>query len=97
MLKNGKYCNQLNETDNIEICENCIENRFGIKENIILKWRKECQEFLDKCDKIITPSENTKQLYLKVYNNLKIEVIEHGVQYIDTKITNKKRSGFPLR
>lgn len=36
---------------------------------------------LKKFDKVIAPSENTKKLFNEVYEDLEIEVVEHGVEY----------------
>ena len=39
------------------------------------------QQVLKKFDKVIVPSENTKKLFNEVYNDLDIEVVEHGIDY----------------
>ena len=42
-------------------------------------WHKACLEMLEGAEYVFAPSEFTKKEYLKTYKNLKIEVINHGV------------------
>lgn len=60
-------------------CSKCLKNKMNINNNIINSWQKDWNEFLSKFNKIIVPSENTKNYINKYYKKLKIDVIEHGV------------------
>jgi len=60
-------------------CKNCISHKTQITNNIIPLWRKEWQSFLGKFDEIIVPSNSTKKIINSYYNDLKITVIEHGI------------------
>ena len=78
MVYEEKYC-LINEKKD---CVKCLNKRYGINNNIIQNWKETCKNVLEKFDKIIVPSENTKKTYLEQYSNLKIEVVEHGVNVI---------------
>lgn len=69
-------------------CAKCLKNRYGVESNILPNWRNTCEKVLKKFDKIIVPSQNTKEQFEKVYKDLNIEVIEHGVNLI--KINKKE-------
>lgn len=87
MIYEEKYCESHENKD----CSKCLNKRYGINNNIIDNWHITCEKVLKEFDKIIVPSENTKKLYLDTYKDLKIDVIEHGVKYIDVK-ENKKNN-----
>ncbi len=76
MLHNGKFCAEIKP----ENCKECFGQKHKISENVLEIWRKNAYETLKKCDKIIVPSENTKKLFLNTYPDLKIDVVEHGVE-----------------
>lgn len=78
MVNKGKFCEKINPAD----CKECFAQKHKINENVLDKWRKECHQTLQKFDKIIAPSENTKQLFLQAYPDLKIDVIEHGTDVV---------------
>lgn len=65
-----------------DMCEKCLRLHYDIAETVdyIPKWRVECEKAMLLCDKIIVPSNNTKDIYLKYYPSLedKIDIIEHG-------------------
>lgn len=84
MVYEEKYCKTNKKSD----CKKCLKSRYGIENNIIGNWRSTCYKVLSKFDKIIVPSENTKEMYLKEYKDLNIEVIEHGVNVIRTNTKN---------
>lgn len=75
MLYKEVYCLKLENKN----CQKCLAPRLGVKNDILPSWQKNSKIFLEKFDKIIVPSNNTKTLYNNVYNNLNIEVIEHGL------------------
>ncbi|HEK9103245.1 TPA: glycosyltransferase [Bacillus pseudomycoides] len=75
-----KYCNA--ET-NPEICQGCIAKLYPKETINIEDWRKAFHSFLIGAKKVITPSYNTKEILLKYYKDIQIEVIEHS---IDSKI-----------
>ena len=90
MVYEEKYCERLEEKD----CKKCLHNRLGLSENNdILKSRQAViEKMLNKFDKVIVPSENTKQIYNSVYKDLQIEVIEHGVEFIDVQNAKKENT-----
>ena len=73
-----KYC-LINENRD---CKKCLHDRYGLNNNITNNWKKTSYRVLQKFDKIIVPSQNTKDMYLKQYPGLDIDVIEHGVNLI---------------
>ena len=78
LFKNKYYCGEGCK----EKCIECLSNKSLSVErakNRIDSWRRNNSEFLHKFDKIITPSEAAKDEILKCYKDLKIEVIEHGI------------------
>ena len=86
MVYEEKFC-EVNKNRN---CEKCLKNRYGVESDILQNWRTTCKKVLEKFDKIIVPSQNTKEQFEKIYKDLKIEVIEHGVNLI--KIDSKKET-----
>ena len=85
MVYKDKYC----EKDASKDCEKCLKMRYGVNSNILANWQKTCKGVLQKFDKIIVPSENTKKLFENVYGDLNIEAVEHGVTVIETKVPEK--------
>ncbi len=75
-----KCCIDINNKD--KDCKKCLNNKLGINNNIIERWQKDWNLFLAKFDKIIVPSENTKKHINSYMKNLKIDVIEHGVDLV---------------
>lgn len=81
MVYEEKFCeNNLNRD-----CSKCLKSRFGVNSDILSNWRKTCGNVLSKFDKIIVPSEDTKKQYEKVYKDIQIEVVEHGVDVIEVE------------
>ncbi|WP_255255275.1 glycosyltransferase [Bacillus pseudomycoides] len=76
-----KYCNA--ET-NPEICQGCIAKLFPKQTINIEDWRKAFHSFLVGAKNVIAPSHNTKEILLKYYKDIEIEVREHS---IDSKVT----------
>lgn len=70
-----KYCGDLKDKN----CGDCLKYKTGINNNIIPRWREVWGSFLTKFDKVIVPSNDTKNIINKVYKNIQIEVIPHGV------------------
>lgn len=83
LYKMEKYCGNMQEKN----CGECLKYKTGINNDIIPRWRSVWREFLSKIDKIIVPSNDTKNLINKVYENINIEVIPHGVKEINSKYT----------
>lgn len=75
LYKMEKYCPRLKEKN----CKECLVYKTGLRNNIIPLWHKKWQEFLNEFDKIVVPSVSTKEEINKVYNNINIDVIEHGI------------------
>ncbi|MBQ2938160.1 MAG: glycosyltransferase [Clostridia bacterium] len=86
MVYKDKYC----EYDDKKDCSKCLNIRYGVNSNILNNWQKTCLNVLNKFDKVIVPSENTKALFNSVYKDLEIEVVEHGVTIIETKTKTEK-------
>ena len=86
MIYKDIYC----EYDTEKNCEKCLYNRLKVNNNILDKWQETCKNVIEKFDKIIVPSENTKKLFNNVYKDLKIEVVEHGVKIINTNNKENK-------
>ena len=72
---NKKYCADLKEKD----CKKCINEINGGINNIVPEWQNDWHDFLKKFNKIIVPSNDTKKRIGAVYNDIEIDVIEHGV------------------
>lgn len=77
-----------------EMCSKCLKNQFNISETIdfITNWREQNYKALELCDKLITPSENAKEIFSKYFPKLKekITVTAHGsnpsIQGVSTNI-----------
>lgn len=78
---------------NLDKCKSCLKANLGISETVgfIENWRKHHKEALNLCDKIIVPSENTKEYFGQYIPEIamKIEVVEHG---IDLNLFNKNKA-----
>ena len=92
MVYKDKYC----EYDEKKDCSKCLKNRYGVNSNILTNWQNTCKKVLEKFDKRIVPSENTKRLFENVYKNLEIEVVEHGVTVIETKPKERTSKEFNI-
>lgn len=86
MVYKDKYC----EYDENKDCSKCLNSRYGVNSDVLSNWQKTCKSVLEKFDKIIVPSENTKKIFDNIYSNIDIEVVEHGVDVITTKKKEKK-------
>ncbi|MCM3729748.1 glycosyltransferase [Neobacillus cucumis] len=76
--QNKKYCGA--ETD-IKICQACIQN-INKKQYISIKdWRDNYHSFLMNATKVFAPSDNTKDIMVKYYPGLNVEVREHSIEY----------------
>lgn len=102
-------CGQQDRTEaQEERCRACLSAQCGIAPQVggyLDKWRKENREALSLCDKVIYPSEVSKDIFLSCYPELreKSMVITHGAdelrqvfQQVDkpakVKITGKVRT-----
>lgn len=92
MVYKDKYCEYEHEKD----CLRCLHNRYGVNNNILSKWQQTCKQVLEKFDKIIVPSENTKKIFMNVYKNIEIEVVEHGVNVIEVKQRKQQSNSFNI-
>ena len=88
MVYKDKYC----EYDDKKDCSKCLNIRYGVNSNILQNWRNTCKNVLEKFDKILVPSENTKKIFKNTYKELEIEVVEHGVDVINTEIKERNNS-----
>ncbi|MEE3343284.1 MAG: glycosyltransferase [Bacilli bacterium] len=81
MLELGNDC-CLNKKQSEKKCKDCLKKQIALNNNIVEIWQKRWYDFLKKVDKIITPSENAKKYILDYYKDLKIDVIEHGIEMV---------------
>lgn len=79
MVFKDRFCEDNPKKD----CALCLKNRYGINSDIIKNWRRKCEQVLTLFDRILVPSKDTKFQFEKVYKNLNIEVVEHGVDVVD--------------
>ncbi|MGG3692108.1 glycosyltransferase [Heyndrickxia ginsengihumi] len=85
---NKQYCNA--ETDP-NVCQSCLEKLFPREQINIKSRRLAFESFLKSAKKVIAPSENTKNILLKYYRDIKVEVHEHT---IDVQITRTYKENF---
>lgn len=68
--------------DSKERCGICLPKQTGIKGDLdyIAYWRKKTYNILQRCQKIIVPSENAKSVFIQYFPGITdlIQVIEHG-------------------
>lgn len=74
LYKMEKYCPKIKDKN----CGECLVYKAGLKNDIIDNWHEKWEEFLSLFNKVVVPSEDTKQEIAKIYQKLKIDVIEHG-------------------
>lgn len=69
-----------------EYCKECMFRNCEIVSTVdyLEKWRKNMKKIFSLCDKVYTPSERAKKIYLQYYPELeyKIQVIEHGLDRV---------------
>lgn len=89
IYKNEKYCNEPTEKQ----CNECLKHIFN-NELDINNWRESFKRILEAVDKIIVPSEAAKLEIEKTYKNLKVQIVEHGIdikkEKSKLKIENEK-------
>ncbi len=75
-------------------CNECLNKKknFYNKNNYIDMWHKHHEKVFELCKLIITPTKSAKEILCKLYPicNDKIEVIEHGMDKIETILDGKK-------
>lgn len=90
---NDKYCGDNTKKD----CKTCLQKRLQIGNNMIHTWRQEFSQALALSNKIIVPSNNTKEVVLQYYKELNIDVIEHGIEDFDaTSLIRKEEDKFNI-
>lgn len=76
MLYEGStYCDNLENKD----CKNCLSLVFKINNNILYDWHNDWKRLFANVQNVITPSEDTKRRINKIYPEVNIKVIEHGI------------------
>ena len=64
-------------------CAKCLKEKSGVyeKNEYLKRWREQHKKALDICQKIVVPSESTKEILIKFYpeQRNKIKVIPHGM------------------
>ncbi|MBE6161601.1 MAG: glycosyltransferase [Firmicutes bacterium] len=84
LYKMEEYCIPLKDKK----CDECIHMKTSLRNNIVPSWQEEWNKFLQKFDRVIVPSENTKKIINGYYKNVDIEVIEHGIEYEENNYNN---------
>lgn len=79
----GGYCNNFNTSK----CNECIKENTNVHNNMIDNWRKKWAYVLENAEYIVAPSDSCKKTIQKVYKNIDIEVIEHGIDLKKMKMT----------
>ena len=87
MIHDGKFCSEIYP----EKCTKCFNEKHKITENVLDNWRENVHKILQKFNQIIAPSENTKNLFLSTYPDLKIDVVEHGVEVLEIQEPKKTK------
>lgn len=87
MYKNESYCGK---NPSISKCNECLNCTMKLSNNSIKRWREEWEKYLTVFNKVIVPSNNTKEEIQQQFKNLKIEVIEHGIDL------NKEKSDISI-
>ena len=82
---NEKYCVDVPDRD----CAQCLIKTERAANNIIPEWQSDWHSFLKKIDTVIVPSNDTKKRINSVYEDIEIEVVEHGVNATKMKYTPK--------
>ncbi len=88
MVYKDKYCKYDKEKD----CYKCLHSRLKVNSNVIENWQRTCKSILEKFDKIIVPSENTKTIFEEYYKGINFEVVEHGVNVIKVEQKTEQKS-----
>lgn len=93
IYKNEEYCDMPSK----EKCNECIKCIWNNNLDINA-WRNNWEKLLNSVDKIITPSEAAKQEIEKTYNDVAIDVIEHGIDIVKDKssLSIEKNSTFDV-
>ncbi len=80
---NGSLCIHNKDTD----CAKCLRARFGIyeKNEFILKWRREYENALKRCQMVFVPSASAGEILQTYYPGLgdKIRIQEHGMDHLE--------------
>lgn len=74
IYKNEKYCDRPTN-DKCKECLKCVFNN----DLDITTWRENFKRLFDTVNKIIVPSKTAKLEIEKTYRNLKMDIIEHGI------------------
>ena len=77
---NEKYCQDMPEKD----CTECLKKTERASNNIVDEWHTDWRNFLNKFNKVIVPSNDTKAILQNVYKDIEITAIEHGVNNYKT-------------
>lgn len=81
MYCNKEYCNN----HNADKCKECLLKTYKYNEMTIIEWRKRFKKLFEYSYKIIAPTESCKNEILMTYPDIKIDIIEHGVELKKTK------------
>lgn len=91
LLYNTKeYCLDLKEKS----CSDCLKKLKEIQNDIIPVWRNFWNNFLCQFDLVITPSESTKKIVESKMKNLNCTVIEHGIDLVQKKASQRNGGEF---
>ncbi len=88
------------DNPSVDKCSVCLNARYTTIDrglHFIKRWKTICHEELKKCDLLIAPSYAAKNEILKSYDDLKIEIIEHGTDiYNFEKNFNNTKKHFDI-
>lgn len=82
LLNDGKHC-FLPEKEKCEECYRNNQDKMNQEYETIGQWRELWASFLEKCDEVITFSENTKTYYERCYRQIPYSVVPHKVDYME--------------
>ena len=76
---NEKYCGDMDKPD----CLSCLKKTKNIEGEFIEHWRKLSYKALKNAKQLIAPTNSAIEIFNKYFKDLKIQSIEHGVDYIE--------------
>lgn len=87
-LTNKMYCHKSYCGEGtVEQCRECLARTLNFKQNMIQDWRGMWQGLFNVSNHIIAPTASCKEEIKKTFKDLKIQIIEHG---IDIKKVNER-------
>lgn len=85
---NEKYCGDIENPN----CNECLKKTRKIEGGFVDTWRKVAYKSLKDAKQLIAPTESAKEIFNKYYKDLKITVIEHGMDYKDIEYEKQEKT-----